>query len=69
MTLKEIEDTTGIPVIFRSCWNCNSAHKRLKKMNDVIIFCFECNCLYYNGKEIDINKIQDLKILRGDKDE
>ena len=39
--------------IMRSCWNCNPAHKYLKKA-DYIIWCFECGKLYFKGKLLKI---------------
>lgn len=50
---KEEFDKRANEVIMRSCWNCNSAHKHLKKA-DYIIWCFECGKLYIKGKEIEI---------------
>ena len=39
--------------IMRSCWNCNPAHKYLKK-EDYIIWCYECGKLYFKGKLLKI---------------
>jgi hypothetical protein len=52
MTIEEWNERRkkGEPVM-RSCWNCNSAHKHLKKA-DYIIFCFECGSFYFKGKKI-----------------
>lgn len=50
---KEEFDKRALEVMMRSCWNCNSAHKHLKKA-DYIIWCFECGKLYLKGKEIEI---------------
>lgn len=56
MTFKEYQQhCKNDNVCFRSCWKCNSAHERLKKV-DYIILCFECGKLYYKGKEIKIEK-------------
>ena len=38
-------------VSIRSCWNCNPAHKHLKK-SDSIITCPWCGKTYYEGKEL-----------------
>lgn len=44
-------------LMFRSCWNCNPAHKHLKKAEYPFI-CFECGHYYYKGVDItDIDKI------------
>lgn len=59
MTLREIQEKTGKEIVFRSCWNCNSAHKHLKKENDFIIYCFECGTLYNNGKELNIKELEE----------
>lgn len=52
MTEKEYKERckNGEPA-FRSCWNCNSAHKHLKKV-DYMIWCFACGKLYFKGKEL-----------------
>lgn len=56
MTIKELhKHIENNNVCFRSCWNCNSAHERLKKV-DYIIYCFECGKRYYKGKELKIEK-------------
>lgn len=60
MTIKELEEQSGISVYMRSCWECNSAHERLKKV-DYIIFCFECGRLWYKGKPLEIDKLNELK--------
>ena len=39
-------------LIFRSCWNCNSAHERLKTVDNCVINCFECGHYYYKGVDI-----------------
>ena len=56
MTLKDIENKFKKEIVFRSCWNCNSAHKHLKKEKDFIIYCFECGNLYLDGKKIKIEE-------------
>ena len=56
MTLKDIEKKYKKEIIFRSCWNCNSAHKHLKKEKDFIIFCFVCGNLYLDGKKLKIKE-------------
>lgn len=55
MTKEEFNKKTNElkELMMRSCWNCNSAHKHLKK-TDYIIWCFECGKLYLKGKEIEI---------------
>ena len=35
----------------RSCWNCNSAHERLKDA-DYPIECFNCGHIYFRGERI-----------------
>lgn len=52
ITLKEYKERLkkGEPV-FRSCWDCNSAHKHLKKA-DYLIYCVWCGKMYLKGKEI-----------------
>ena len=47
----------GEPAL-RSCWNCNSAHKYLKKV-DYLIYCFECGKVYFKGKRL--NKLKEEK--------
>lgn len=37
--------------VWRSCWNCNLAHKHLKKA-DYVINCLECGRWYYKGQDI-----------------
>lgn len=41
--------------VMRSCWKCNEAHDYLKKA-DYIIWCIECDKLYFKGKELKITK-------------
>lgn len=65
MTIKELEEKTGLEVMMRSCWECNSAHERLKKV-DYIIFCFECGRLLYKGKHLEINKLNELEGVNND---
>jgi len=36
---------------FRSCWNCNSAHEQLKKLN-MIMNCFICGKNFIFGREM-----------------
>ena len=38
MTIKELEEQSGISVFMRSCWECNSAHERLKKVDYIILY-------------------------------
>lgn len=54
MTIKEYEERSkkGEPAL-RSCWECNSAHKRLKKA-DYLIYCMWCGKLYLKGKEVEV---------------
>ena len=61
MTLKELEEKTGLEVAFRSCWKCNSAHDRLKKVKDFIIYCFECGEIYYMGRPLTDEKLNELE--------
>lgn len=56
MTLGDIEKELQKELVFRSCWNCNSAHEHLKKGKDFIICCFECGKLYIEGKELVIEE-------------
>lgn len=44
---------------FRSCWNCNSAHERLKNC-DYLISCIWCSGWFYKGKKIKFTK-QDIE--------
>jgi len=37
--------------VWRSCWNCNSAHGHLKD-RDYIINCFNCGHWFYKGIDI-----------------
>ena len=39
--------------VFRSCWNCNGAHGRLRD-KDYLIYCIWCNKLYLKGKEVEV---------------
>jgi hypothetical protein len=55
MTIKELEEKTGLEVMMRSCWECNSAHERLKNV-DYVIGCVECGRIYYHGVEVKIEK-------------
>ena len=56
MTVKEYrERCKANEPVMRSCWNCNPAHRHLKKV-DYILWCFECGKLYYKGKELVIEK-------------
>lgn len=52
ITLKEYKKRckNGEPAL-RSCWNCNEAHKHLKKA-DYLIYCVWCGKMYLKGKEI-----------------
>lgn len=52
MTKKEFDERLkkDEPVL-RSCWNCNEAHKHLKKV-DYIILCLWCGKMYFKGKEL-----------------
>lgn len=52
ITLKEYKKRckNGEPA-FRSCWNCNEAHKHLKKA-DYLIYCIWCGKMYLRGKKI-----------------
>ena len=63
MTLADIEKKTKKEVVFRSCWNCNPAHKHLKKEKDFIIYCFECGNLYLNGKKLKLEEFKDEKVM------
>lgn len=56
MTLEEYKQRCkdGEPIM-RSCWNCNPAHKHLKKA-DYIIWCFECGRVYFEGKPLKIEE-------------
>ena len=38
-------------IIYRSCWNCNKAHKNLRSV-DNIVFCLWCGRVYYKGEEV-----------------
>lgn len=62
MTMKEYNKrvSKGEPAL-RSCWNCNSAHKHLKKA-DYIIYCFICGKIYYKGKKLVINDKEEEKM-------
>lgn len=54
MTKKEyMERHKNNEISLRSCWNCNSAHKHLKKV-DYLIYCIWCGNLYFKGKEVEI---------------
>lgn len=61
MTLADVGKIMKKEVVFRSCWNCNSAHKHLKKEKDFIIFCFECGKLYFQGKELKMKELENEK--------
>lgn len=54
ITIKEYKERLkkGEPAL-RSCWNCNTAHKHLKK-EDYLIYCIWCGNLYLKGKEVEI---------------
>lgn len=46
----------------RSCWNCNSGHERLKKV-DYIIYCLWCGNYYYKGKKLEFNEEDEKRFL------
>ena len=36
-------------IAFRSCWNCNLSHEHMKGWDDVLLQCFVCGHLFWNG--------------------
>jgi hypothetical protein len=47
-----IDRQSDFGIVMRSCWNCNSAHERLKLVEDAVIFCFDCGNYFFNGVDI-----------------
>jgi hypothetical protein len=39
-------------LVIRSCWNCNSAHKWMKKDKACVILCYDCGNYYYKGVKV-----------------
>ena len=68
ITIGELEKMTGLDVYMRSCWNCNSAHERLKQA-DYIIYCLWCDSLYYKGESLEIKQGGEPVYVRGGKNE
>jgi len=46
--MEESEDN----VTWRTCWNCNPAHERLKSVDNAVILCLNCGHWFFKGIDI-----------------